>query len=107
MRAAVGIVQNADPEVVQLVEDLVTSYVRGNCLILVTLTMSGAYLLALQSNFAAKSSSLCLFRRHRESKGSTHREAGRSPGPAYYRWARRRILNTMNAQHNIRSLDQA
>ena len=37
----VGIVQNAEPEVVQLVEDLVTSYVKGNCLILVTLPMSG------------------------------------------------------------------
>ncbi|KAI0698694.1 P-loop containing nucleoside triphosphate hydrolase protein [Earliella scabrosa] len=35
-----GIVQNADQEVVQLVEDLVTSYVEGNCLILVTLPMS-------------------------------------------------------------------
>ncbi len=36
-----GIVQNAEPEVVQLVEDLVKSYVGGNCLILVTLPMSG------------------------------------------------------------------
>ena len=36
-----GIVQNADQEIVQLVEDLVTSYVEGNCLILVTLPMSG------------------------------------------------------------------
>ncbi|TFK84004.1 hypothetical protein K466DRAFT_239334 [Polyporus arcularius HHB13444] len=35
-----GIVQNAEPEVVQLVEDLVKSYVGGNCLILVTLPMS-------------------------------------------------------------------
>ena len=36
-----GIVQNADPEVVQLVEDLVRSYIDGNSLILVTLPMSG------------------------------------------------------------------
>ena len=36
-----GIVQNADPEVVQLVEDLVCSYIDGNSLILVTLPMSG------------------------------------------------------------------
>ncbi|RPD63557.1 hypothetical protein L227DRAFT_608779 [Lentinus tigrinus ALCF2SS1-6] len=35
-----GIVQNAEPEIVQLVEDLVKSYVVGNCLILVTLPMS-------------------------------------------------------------------
>ncbi|KAI0696227.1 P-loop containing nucleoside triphosphate hydrolase protein [Cerioporus squamosus] len=35
-----GIVQNAEPEIVQLVEDLVESYVGGNCLILVTLPMS-------------------------------------------------------------------
>ncbi|EIW56258.1 uncharacterized protein TRAVEDRAFT_49098 [Trametes versicolor FP-101664 SS1] len=35
-----GIVQNAEAEVVKLVEDLVTSYVEGNCLILVALPMS-------------------------------------------------------------------
>ncbi|KAI1791422.1 P-loop containing nucleoside triphosphate hydrolase protein [Ganoderma leucocontextum] len=35
-----GIVQNAEPEVVHLVEDLVTSHVESNCLILVTLPMS-------------------------------------------------------------------
>ncbi|KAI0820102.1 P-loop containing nucleoside triphosphate hydrolase protein [Trametes gibbosa] len=35
-----GIVQNAEAEIVQLVEDLVTSYVQGNCLILVALPMS-------------------------------------------------------------------
>lgn len=32
---------NADSEIVRLVEDLVTSYVEGNCLILVALPMSG------------------------------------------------------------------
>lgn len=37
-----GIVQNADAEVVQLVEDLVKSYIQGTSLILVTLPMSGA-----------------------------------------------------------------
>ncbi|KAI0650980.1 P-loop containing nucleoside triphosphate hydrolase protein [Trametes meyenii] len=36
-----GIVQNAEADVVRLVEDLVTSYVGGNCLILVALPMSG------------------------------------------------------------------
>ncbi|KAI0633205.1 P-loop containing nucleoside triphosphate hydrolase protein [Trametes polyzona] len=35
-----GIVQNAEAEIVKLVEDLVTSYVQGNCLILVALPMS-------------------------------------------------------------------
>ncbi|KAI0759259.1 P-loop containing nucleoside triphosphate hydrolase protein [Trametes elegans] len=35
-----GIVQNAEADVVKLVEDLVTSYVDGNCLILVALPMS-------------------------------------------------------------------
>ncbi|THH00719.1 hypothetical protein EW026_g1860 [Hermanssonia centrifuga] len=35
-----GIIQNADPETVLLVEDLVTSNIKGNCLILVTLPMS-------------------------------------------------------------------
>ncbi|KAI0673304.1 P-loop containing nucleoside triphosphate hydrolase protein [Trametes maxima] len=35
-----GIVQNAEADVVRLVEDLVTSYVGGNCLILVALPMS-------------------------------------------------------------------
>lgn len=36
-----GIVQNADAEIVQLVEGLVDSYIKGNSLILVTLPMSG------------------------------------------------------------------
>ncbi|EED79004.1 predicted protein [Postia placenta Mad-698-R] len=35
-----GIIQNASPEIVQLVEDLVLSHIKGNCLILVTLPMS-------------------------------------------------------------------
>ncbi|KAI9058580.1 hypothetical protein FKP32DRAFT_1761408 [Trametes sanguinea] len=35
-----GIVANADSDIVRLVEDLVTSYVEGNCLILVALPMS-------------------------------------------------------------------
>ncbi|KAJ8474633.1 hypothetical protein ONZ51_g7084 [Trametes cubensis] len=35
-----GIVQNADDETVQLVEDMVTSHIKGNSLILVTLPMS-------------------------------------------------------------------
>lgn len=37
-----GIVQNAEAKVVQLVEDLVKSYIHGTSLILVTLPMSGA-----------------------------------------------------------------
>ncbi|KZT07896.1 uncharacterized protein LAESUDRAFT_811749 [Laetiporus sulphureus 93-53] len=35
-----GIIQNADPHTVQLVESLVTSHITGNCLILITLPMS-------------------------------------------------------------------
>ncbi|KAI0791138.1 P-loop containing nucleoside triphosphate hydrolase protein [Abortiporus biennis] len=35
-----GIIQNAAPATVQLVEDLVLSHIKGNCLILVTLPMS-------------------------------------------------------------------
>ena len=38
--------QNAEAEIVQLVEDLVKSYAVGNCLILVTLPMSGKYFLS-------------------------------------------------------------
>ncbi|KAH9915934.1 P-loop containing nucleoside triphosphate hydrolase protein [Epithele typhae] len=36
-----GIVQNADPEIIKLVEDLVMSYISGAGLILLTLPMSG------------------------------------------------------------------
>ncbi len=39
-----GIVANADDDTVRLVEDLVISNIKGNCLILVTLPMSGTYL---------------------------------------------------------------
>ncbi|KZT22881.1 hypothetical protein NEOLEDRAFT_1180623 [Neolentinus lepideus HHB14362 ss-1] len=35
-----GIIQNAEPETVQLVEDLVISHIKGNCLILVALPMT-------------------------------------------------------------------
>ncbi|EMD31064.1 hypothetical protein CERSUDRAFT_60537 [Gelatoporia subvermispora B] len=35
-----GIIQNADPDIVKLVEDLVRSHIKGHCLILVTLPMS-------------------------------------------------------------------
>ncbi|KZT66613.1 hypothetical protein DAEQUDRAFT_714663 [Daedalea quercina L-15889] len=35
-----GIIQNAEPETVQLVENLVLSHIKGNCLILVTCPMS-------------------------------------------------------------------
>ena len=38
-----GIVQNADQDVVLLVEDLVKSYISGTSLILVTLPMSGLF----------------------------------------------------------------
>ena len=40
-----GIVQNADAEIVNLIEDLVNSYIKGNSLILVTMPMSGTYLI--------------------------------------------------------------
>ncbi|KIK58162.1 hypothetical protein GYMLUDRAFT_45362 [Collybiopsis luxurians FD-317 M1] len=35
-----GLIQNADPEVVKLVEDMVVSYIKGNCLILVAVPMT-------------------------------------------------------------------
>ncbi|KII84204.1 hypothetical protein PLICRDRAFT_46578 [Plicaturopsis crispa FD-325 SS-3] len=35
-----GIIQNADPHVVKLVEDLVVSHIKGNCLILVALPIT-------------------------------------------------------------------
>ncbi|KAH8092248.1 P-loop containing nucleoside triphosphate hydrolase protein [Cristinia sonorae] len=35
-----GIIQNAEPATVQLVEDMVRSHIKGNCLILVTIPMS-------------------------------------------------------------------
>ena len=37
----VGIVQNAETEIVKLVEDMVVSHIAGNCLILVALPMTG------------------------------------------------------------------
>ena len=46
-----GIIQNAEPTTVQLVEDLVLSHIKGNCLILVTCPMSGT---SLPSPLAAK-----------------------------------------------------
>lgn len=39
----IGIIQNAEPEVVRLVEDLVISHIKGNCLILVALPMTGTF----------------------------------------------------------------
>lgn len=36
-----GIIQNAEPEIVKLVEDLVISHISGNCIILVALPMTG------------------------------------------------------------------
>ena len=36
-----GIIQNEQPDIIKLVEDLVASCIKGNCLILVTLPMSG------------------------------------------------------------------
>jgi hypothetical protein len=36
-----GIIQNADTTTVKLVENLVVSYIKGNCLILVALPMTG------------------------------------------------------------------
>ncbi|KDQ18068.1 hypothetical protein BOTBODRAFT_63785 [Botryobasidium botryosum FD-172 SS1] len=35
-----GIIQNDEPEIVQLVEDLVVSHIRGNCLIMIALPMT-------------------------------------------------------------------
>ena len=38
-----GIVQNADTPTVNLVEDMVTSYIQGSSLILVALPMTGKF----------------------------------------------------------------
>lgn len=38
---ALGLVQNAEDDTVRLVEDLVRTNIRGNCLILVVIPMSG------------------------------------------------------------------
>ncbi|KAJ7108734.1 P-loop containing nucleoside triphosphate hydrolase protein [Mycena epipterygia] len=40
LRNTSGIIQNAEPDVVQLVEEMVVSHIRGNCLILVALPMT-------------------------------------------------------------------
>lgn len=39
-----GLIQNEEDDTVRLVESLVTSNIQGNCLILVTIPMSGAFL---------------------------------------------------------------
>lgn len=36
-----GLIQNEEPQIVQIVEELVKSNISGNCLILVTIPMSG------------------------------------------------------------------
>lgn len=45
-RSTVGLVQNQDPDVVKMVEDLVKTSIEGNALILVAIPMSGNYLLS-------------------------------------------------------------
>ena len=37
----IGLIQNASSEVVSFIENMVTSHIKGNCIILVTLPMSG------------------------------------------------------------------
>jgi hypothetical protein len=39
---ALGIIANAEQEIIDLVEEMVVSHIRGNCLILVALPMTGA-----------------------------------------------------------------
>ena len=39
----IGIIQNADPETVKMVEDMVVNHIEGNCLILLTIPMSGMF----------------------------------------------------------------
>lgn len=36
----IGLIHNAEPEIVKLVEDLVIHYIKGNCLILIALPMT-------------------------------------------------------------------
>lgn len=38
-----GLIQNAEPEEVQLVEDMVVSHIKGNCLILAALPVTGLW----------------------------------------------------------------
>lgn len=45
-RSIIGLVQNQDPDVVKMVEDLVKSSIEGNALILVAIPMSGNFLLS-------------------------------------------------------------
>jgi hypothetical protein len=44
LSAPTGLIQNETPEMVKIVEDLVRANIRGNCLILVTMPMSGEHL---------------------------------------------------------------
>lgn len=43
-KSTIGLVQNQDPDVVKMVEDLVKTSIEGNALILVAIPMSGKYL---------------------------------------------------------------
>ena len=38
-----GLIQNAEPEDVKLVEDMVLSQIQGNCLILIALPVTGTF----------------------------------------------------------------
>ena len=63
--ARIGLIQNETPEMVKVVEDLVRDNIRGNeCLILVTMPMSGEHLSHRSGCIAAQS---YLSRRHRKS----------------------------------------
>lgn len=42
--SALGIIQNAEDDIVKLVENLVVSHIKGNCLILVALPMTGRFI---------------------------------------------------------------
>jgi hypothetical protein len=48
MNTLLGIIQNAEPEIVKLVEDMVISHISGNSLILVALPMTGTVLFRSQ-----------------------------------------------------------
>jgi hypothetical protein len=43
-RLLAGIIQNAEPDIVKLVEDIVISNIKGNTIILVALPMTGPFM---------------------------------------------------------------
>ena len=75
-----GIIQNADDDMIKLVEDLVVSHIKGNCLILVALPMTGS----CRSTFCNDIRLTNTLRWYREPKSSTFGSSGRPPRSTHY-----------------------